>query len=149
MAWWTVVRALFGYLFLVFVVRIVGRRPGKQLAPFEYVLVFFLGGLTLTGIVGADASLINALCQIVAVAGAHFLLVWVRQRSELATKLLDGTPLVLLEKGRWRARTMRKMRIAPGDVMSVARSQGMKSVGEIETAVLERNGEMSILKRKQ
>lgn len=149
MAWWTVVRALFGYLFLVFVVRIVGRRPGKQLAPFEYVLVFFLGGLTLTGIVGADASLINALCQIVAVAGAHFLLVWVRQRSELATKVLDGTPLVLLEKGRWRARTMRKMRIAPGDVMSVARSQGMKSVGEIETAVLERNGEMSILKRKQ
>ncbi len=47
-----VLRAFFGYLFLVMVVRIVGRRPGKQMTPFEFVLVFFIGGLALTAIVG-------------------------------------------------------------------------------------------------
>ncbi len=75
-AWWTIVRAVFGYVFLVFIVRIVGRRPGKQLTPFEFVLVFFLGGLTLTGMVGDEVSLTNALCQIVAVAMAHTVLTW-------------------------------------------------------------------------
>jgi uncharacterized membrane protein YcaP (DUF421 family) len=102
---------LWGYFFLVFIVRIVGRRPGKQITPFEFVLIFFLGGVTLTGMVGPEVSLTNAFCQIIAVAAAHFLLVWLRSRSALLTKLLDGTPLILMEGQHWRSRTMRKMRI--------------------------------------
>ncbi len=56
----SVLRALFGYFFLVFIVRIVGRRPGKQLTPFEFILIFFLGGLMLTAIVAQDSSVTNA-----------------------------------------------------------------------------------------
>jgi uncharacterized membrane protein YcaP (DUF421 family) len=141
----TILRALWGYLSLIFVVRIVGRRPGKQLTPFEFVLVFFLGGLTLTGMVGAQASVTNALCQIIAVATAHTFVVWLRMKSSRIARLLDGTPLVLLEGGRWRSRTMRKMRVAPDDVMAMARDQGLKSLKDIHTATLERNGEISIV----
>lgn len=141
----TVLRALFGYFFLVFIVRIVGRRPGKQLTPFEFVLIFFLGGLTLTGMVGPEISLTNAICQIIAIGCAHFLLVWVRTRSALATKLLDGTPLLLLEGGMWRSRTLRQMRISHADVIASARNQGLKNFSDIDTAVLERNGDISII----
>ena len=49
-------RAAFGYCFLVFMVRIAGRRPGKQITPFEFVLIFFIGGVTLTPMVGDDRS---------------------------------------------------------------------------------------------
>jgi uncharacterized membrane protein YcaP (DUF421 family) len=59
--------------------------------------------------------------------------------------LLDGTPLILLEGKTWRSRTMRKMRIAPDDVMAMARDQGLKTLDEIDTATLERNGEISIV----
>ncbi len=148
-AWWTVVRALFGYAFLVFIVRIVGRRPGKQLTPFEFVLVFFLGGLTLTGMVGDEVSITNALCQIIAVAAAHALLTMLRCRSEWWTKVMDGTPLILLEGGYWRSRTMRRMRIAKDDVMAMARDDGIRTPSEIDTAVLERNGGMSVLPKEE
>ena len=141
----TVLRALFGYFFLVFVVRIVGRRPGKQLTPFEFVLIFFLGGLALTGIVANEVSLTNAVCQILTIACAHYFLVWLRTSSPRISRLLDGTPLILLEGGYWRSRTLRKMRISPADVMAVARDQGMKSLQEIGTATLGRNGEISII----
>ena len=57
------IRAFVGYFFLVFIVRIVGRRPGKQLTPFEFVLIFFIGGLALTAMVGDEASLTNAIIQ--------------------------------------------------------------------------------------
>ena len=40
-----VLRAVFGYLFLVLMVRVVGRRPGKQMAPFDYVLGTLIGGV--------------------------------------------------------------------------------------------------------
>jgi hypothetical protein len=39
-------RGIFGYLFLILMIRIAGRRPGKQMAPFEFVLIFLMGGLT-------------------------------------------------------------------------------------------------------
>ena len=145
LALWTILRALFGYFFLVLIVRIVGRRPGKQLTPFEFVLIFFLGGLTLTGMVGAEVSLTNAVCQIIAVACGHYLLVWVRTKSPRVARLMDGTPLMLMEAKTWRSRTMNRMRITPADVMSVARDQGLKTLADIDTAVLERNGEISII----
>ena len=144
----SVFRALYGYFFLVFIVRIVGRRPGKQLTPFEFILIFFLGGMMLTAVVADEASLTNAFCQIIAIAFAHWCLAYLRTRSDRVAKILDGTPLVLLEGNTWRAHTMRMMRIQDDDVMEKARDQGLKTLDEIETAVLERNGEISILAKE-
>ena len=149
MALATVLRALFGYFFLVFIVRIVGRRPGKQLTPFEFVLIFFLGGLTLTGMVGKEVSLTNAVCQIITIACGPYCLVWIRARSPRIARFLDGTPLMLMEGGAWRSRTMAKERIAPEDVMAVARDQGLKTPLDIDTAVLERNGEISLIPKEE
>ena len=143
------IRGYFGYLFLIFVVRIVGRRPGKQLTPFEFVLIFFIGGLALTAIVGDDASLTNAFCSIVAIGMAHFTLVWLRTLSPKIARIFDGTPLLLLEEGQWHRETMAKMRIYDDDVMAMARDKGTKSPEEIDMAVLERNGEISIVPKEE
>jgi uncharacterized membrane protein YcaP (DUF421 family) len=142
-----VFRAAFGYLFLVFIVRVVGRRPGKQMAPFEYVLIFFIGGLMLTGIVGPEASLTNAFTQIITIALTHYALVWARSKWNRFARVSDGTPLVLLEHGQWRSLTMGRMRISADDVMTAARDKGLGSLDLIRYAILERNGEISIIKK--
>jgi uncharacterized membrane protein YcaP (DUF421 family) len=139
-----VLRAFFGYFFLVFMVRVVGRRPGKQMTPFEYVLIFFIGGLALTAIVGDEASFTNAVVQIMAIGSGHYLLTAIRSRSRRVARLLDGTPLILLERHEWRTHTLSQMGIQDDDVMAMARDQGLKTLEQIETAVLERNGEISI-----
>ena len=139
-----ILRAAFGYFFLVFMIRIVGRRPGKQMNPFEFVLIFFIGGLTLTFVVADDRSLSNALTQILTMGLAHLLLAFLRQRSSRFARLLDGTPLVLMENGRWREETMRGMLIETEDVMTAARDKGIASLEGIAYAVLERNGEITI-----
>ena len=77
-----VLRAFVGYFFLILIVRVVGRRPGKQLTPFEFVLVFFIGGLALTAIVGDERSFTNAACQIIAMALAHYAATYARSRSK-------------------------------------------------------------------
>jgi uncharacterized membrane protein YcaP (DUF421 family) len=141
----TIVRAVFGYLFLVLMVRIVGRRPGKQLTPFEFVLIFYLGGLTLTGMVGMEVSLTNAICQIFTVALCHYGLSSLRFYSDRAAKLLDGVPLILLEKDQWRTNTLSHMRIQDDDVMDMAREQGIKELSGIKMAVLESFGEITII----
>ena len=141
----TVVRAVLLYLFLIFVTRIVGRRPGKQITPFEFVLIFYLGGLCLTAMVGLEASVTNAFAQIMCIALTHFVVTRARVASPVVARLLDGTPLILMEGKTWRTETMRRMRIGDADVMNMARDQGLKTLDDIDTAVLERNGQISII----
>ena len=65
-----------------------------------------MGGLALTAMVGDDASLTNAFIQVLTVALAHFLIAVARAKSSWLARLLDGTPLILLENGTWRPETM-------------------------------------------
>lgn len=84
------VRAFFGYLFLVLVMRLVARRPGKQITTFDFVLIFFMGGLALTAIVGDDLSLTNAVGLIVGIGMAHLFVATLRARSPRLARLFDG-----------------------------------------------------------
>ncbi len=149
MASLAILRAAFGYLFLILIVRIVGRRPGKQLTPFEFVLIFYLGGLTLTGMVGDEVSLTSAFCQILTVGLCHYALAWLRFRSKGIAKLLDGVPLLLFEHKQWRANTLSRMRIQDDDVMDMTRDRGLKDLTKIKIAVLETFGEISIIPIEQ
>jgi uncharacterized membrane protein YcaP (DUF421 family) len=148
-ALFVIARAAFGYLFLVLIVRIVGRRPGKQLTPFEYVLIFYLGGLTLTGMVGDELSLTNAITQILTVALCHYVLSFLRFHSDRMAKILDGMPLVLMEKNTWRNETLSRMRIQDDDVMHTARQQGIKDLSGIKAAILESYGEIAIIPKNE
>ncbi|AXC14895.1 hypothetical protein ACPOL_5647 [Acidisarcina polymorpha] len=119
------------------------------MTPFEFVLVFFMGGLALTAIVGNEVSFTNALCQIIAIALGHYLVAWGRQRSQRFARLVDGTPLLLLENGQWRSETLREMGIADDDIMASARDSGIQNLEGLQSAVLERNGEISTAAKKE
>lgn len=143
----TVFQGIFGYCFLILMVRVVGRRPGKQMTPFEYVLIFFIGGLTLTGMVADDRSFTNALCQIITVACVHYMLIWFRHRSSKFALLIDGTPVILLDKGKWRVDVMKNMHFSEDDVMAAARDKGLANLDQISYAVVERNGSITIIEK--
>ncbi|HLH03593.1 MAG TPA: YetF domain-containing protein [Bryobacteraceae bacterium] len=140
-----VLRGVFGYCFLVLIVRTAGRRPGKQIAPFEFVFVFFAGGLTLTAMVGDDRSLTNAFTIIISIALTHLVLAYLQRRWKTLGLIIDGTPLVLLKNGKWQVEAMRHMRIQDDDVMAMARDNGLERLDQVAYAVLERNGEISVI----
>ncbi len=62
--------------------------------------------------------------------------------------LIDGIPLVIYKSGDWQEGIMREMRIAPDDVLAAARSKGLRGLEEIDYAILERNGQISILSKQ-
>lgn len=74
---------------------------------------------------------------------------YLRFRYELVSRLLDGTPLILLTKHSWRSNTLSRMRLHDDDVMDMARQQGIKDLPGIRTAVLETFGEITIIPREQ
>ena len=143
---YTIFHAIVGYFFLLFVVRLLSRRPGAQMTPFEFVLVFLMGGVIILATVGDDRSETNSVGAVLTVGLVHRLVGWCKTRFPRFGALTDGTPLVLIEDGRWRTEIMQNMRLLDDDVMASARTKGVKTLDEIQYAILERNGAISIIK---
>jgi uncharacterized membrane protein YcaP (DUF421 family) len=87
--------------------------------------------------------------QIITVACLHFLTAAVKQRLRTFGLLVDGTPIVLLKNRQWQDESVMGMRIADDDVMAAARDTSLLTLDQIQHAVLERNGEISVIPLEQ
>lgn len=145
-AMYTVIHAIAGYLFLLLTVRVMARRPGAQLTPFEFVIIFLIGGVIIRATVGNDQSETNCTCAIMAIGLVHRLMSILRGRSAKFRRWIDGVPMLLLRNGEWQLEAMRGLRVDPDDVMAAARQQGVRNLSEIDYAVIERNGSITVMK---
>ena len=141
----TVIHAIVGYFFLLLTVRVLTRRPGGQMTLFEFVIVFLIGGIIILSTTGADRSMTNCITAILTAGAMHRLVSWAKSRSPRIGALVDGTPLILINDGRYVHKIMDAMRIAPEDIMAAARGKGVDSILDIKYAILERNGTISII----
>jgi uncharacterized membrane protein YcaP (DUF421 family) len=141
----TVFRAIGAYWFLLFVVRVIGRRR-TQMTPFEYILIFLIGGMSIQAIVSDDRSLTNAFVAIAAIGLMHVLVAWLKHRFPKFAKVADGTPVVIIEKGQIDRRRMDQLRLQDQDIMAAARVQGIKTLDQIRYAIVERSGEIAVIK---
>jgi uncharacterized membrane protein YcaP (DUF421 family) len=144
----TLLHAIAGYFVLLATIRFLSRRPGSQMTMFEFVLVFLMGGIIIASTLGNDRSVTNATCAVIMVGLLHRLLSYARNRWPLIGRLADGVPLVVYRKGERQQESMRQMKIAPEDVLAAARTKGLRGIEEIEYAILERNGQISVLKKR-
>lgn len=145
----TIIHAIVGYLFLLLTVRVLGRRPGGQMTLYDFVIVFLIGGIIILATVGKDRSTTNCVTAILAVGLLHRLVSWAKSKSPRIGAVVDGIPLALIEDGAWRPEVMDRMRVEPEDVMANARSKGIETIFDVKYAILERNGGISIIRRKK
>jgi uncharacterized membrane protein YcaP (DUF421 family) len=144
---YTIIHAVIGYFFLLLTVRLLSRRPGAQMTPFEFVLVFLMGGIIILTTMGDDHSETNAVCAVLTVGMLHRLVARLKQNYPRLGAWIDGTPLVVLNRGKWQTEVMKNMRLDDTDVMAAARTKGIKTLDRVKYAILERNGAISIIKK--
>jgi uncharacterized membrane protein YcaP (DUF421 family) len=142
----TIVRAALAYWALIIVVRAIGRRPGGQMTPFEFVLIFFIGGISIQAVVADDRSLTNAFTAVATVALMHVLVTTLKLRFPAFGRVVDGTPVLIFENGEWHRERMRHHGVEEADVMAAARAHGLEREEQIKYAVIERKGDISIIR---
>jgi uncharacterized membrane protein YcaP (DUF421 family) len=136
------------YWALLFVLRLLGRRAVSQLSPFEFIVVFLLGGMSIQSMVSDDRSFFTALAGILTIAINHFAVSAIKQRSRKFRRLVDGTPVVVAENGAVDVRLLHGMRMLKEDLMAAARQQGMTSLDDVRLAIVERDGNVTLFKRQ-
>jgi uncharacterized membrane protein YcaP (DUF421 family) len=142
----SVLRGAFIYLFLLAVFRLYGRRTLGQITTFDFVLLLIISEATQQAMIGQDFSMTNAVLVILTLFGIDQLLsVW-KQRSHHANAWMEGVPLVLINNGRVVRQVMNSLQLEEEDILSAAReSHGLSRLDQIQYAVLEVNGRISVI----
>jgi uncharacterized membrane protein YcaP (DUF421 family) len=144
----SVLRAVIIYFFLLFIFRVSGRRTLAQITDFDLILLLIISEAAQQGLVGENFSLTNAFLVIITLALLDIILSLITVRSPFIAKVVSGVPMVVVENGRPLKDRMRWARIDDSDVLNAARERhGILRMDEIEYAVLERNGGISIIPR--
>jgi uncharacterized membrane protein YcaP (DUF421 family) len=140
-----VLRAAAVYVALLFSVRIIGRRTLSMMAPFDLVLLFLLGGVGVGAVAADDHSLAGAVSAICTIGLLHVLTSWAKMRFPRIGLIVDGTPVVIFERGQWHTDRMRALRLTEQDVMAAVRQRGLRRLEQVRYAIAERDGKVAIV----
>lgn len=143
-----VVRAAVMFLFLWGVTRAVGRSTLGELSTFELLLYVVMGDLIQQAVTQQDYSVTSGFLAISVFALLTVILNWIQWRFPGTRSLIYGKPLVIVREGKVLTASTRQQRLSTTDLLAVARQQGIRSIAEVELAVLEADGKVSFFTRE-
>jgi uncharacterized membrane protein YcaP (DUF421 family) len=142
-----VLRAIVLYAFVVFVMRVIGRRELSSMTAFDLVLLIVLGDAIQQGLTQDDYSVTGAVLAIATIATLQVLTSYVSFKSRRARKVFEGEPIVLVERGELVERNLTRERMTADEVAEEMRQQQVGSLDEVEWGILEANGSISFIKK--
>lgn len=145
----SVIRPALVYLFLMVLLRLTGKRTLAQITTFDFVLLLIISEATQQALIGEDNSMINGAIVVGTLIGLNILMSLLKQRYKWVDRLLDDIPLMIVADGKPLKDRMDKARVDEDDVLDAAREiHGLERMDQIRHAILERDGQISIIPRR-
>ena len=138
-------RAAFLYAFVVFLMRVMGRRELSSLSPLDLVLLIVLGDAIQQGMTQDDYSVTGAVIAVSTIAVVQVGISYLSFRSRRARRVLEGEPVIIIEDGKLIERNLRRERLTKDEIAEKMRTQQIASVEDVEWGILESSGNMSFI----
>lgn len=135
------------YLAIVLLVRLSGKRATSQMNNFDWIVTVAIGSLVGSGIVLKDVTVIESAAGVATLLLLQWLLTKGVLHSVWISKLVKAAPVVLLEEGQFREKTMRRERVTKREVMSSLRENGLVDPEDAQWVILETDASMSVIPR--
>lgn len=142
-------RAILLYCFSVAAMRVMGKRQIGQLQPYELVSAILIADLVSEPMSGAETPLLYGIVPVLALVLMHSLFGLLGMKSPGFRRLINGSARVLIRDGSIQYDTLRQVCMPISDLMETVRASGILSIGDVETAVLETNGTLSVFPRAE
>ena len=142
-------RAIAVYAFLLVLLRITGRRQVGQLSPFDLILLLVLSNAVQNSMNGGDNSLVGGLISAATLVTINFLLDYATTASKRLDRLIGGRPQVLIRNGRLHPKALAAADLSRRDINAALRKAGCLRVDDVRLAMLETNGAISVVLRKE
>jgi uncharacterized membrane protein YcaP (DUF421 family) len=142
-----VLRTVTVFAFLLVLTRVIGRRELSSLEPFDLILLIIVGDALQQGLTQDDYSVTGALIVVSTFAVLQVFVSWLGYRFPRIQPVLAGEPIIIVEDGKVIERNLKRERLTAGEIAEAARAQQISSLSEVQWAVLEKNGQISFLKK--
>jgi len=133
------------YVFLLILFRINGKRSLAQITAFDFVMLLIISEATQQALIDGDESITNSFI-ILSFFALDILFSFLKEKFKNFEKMIDGVPIIIVEDGKPIKERLKKSRVDEGDILENARKlQGLERMEQIKYAILERDGNISII----
>lgn len=140
----TIIRTLFFYFFIVVAYRIMGKREVGQLGIIDLIISILIAELVAIGIEKIDQSIWMTLLPIIILVLLELILGYISIKSRKINKALGGKPTLIINQGKIVYKNLINQRYSLDDLLLELRKQSISSIEDVEYALLETNGDLSI-----
>jgi len=142
-------RSVLAFIFLLIYARILGKQQVAQLTFFEYVAGITIGSIASEMSVDLTSSVLPHAIGLTVWFLLPLSLQLVSAKSRLAGKVISGEPVIVIQNGKLLDKALRIARYRIDDLLEKLRSKGVFDISEVEFALLEANGDVSVLLKSQ
>lgn len=148
--WWElIVRGALVYLGVLVLMRLSGKRTIGEFSPFDVIVMLLLAEAASPALTGGDDSIPGGLLVVATLIALNFVVAYASTRSRALDKVLQGRPVVLVRHGELFHEVLRKHNMPEGDLREAMRAKEILRIDDVELALLEPDGEVSIFKRHE
>ncbi len=137
-------RTVFFYFFIILIYRIMGKREVGQLGIIDLIVSILMAELAMISIEGYDKSIFYSILPIITLTILQTILAYFSIKKPKLRNFLDGNPSIIIKEGYINYKEMLKQRYSLDDLLVQIRDKGFKSLEEVEYAILENNGSLSV-----
>ena len=145
--WELVLRSAVVYAFLIVLLRFTGKRQIGQLAPFDLVLLLVLSNAVQNSMNGGDNSLVGGLVSAATLVALNYVIGSATFKNKRLEALIEGRPQVIIHNGHVFEDVMRRAKLTHHELTAALRQAGCSCQEEVQTAILENNGSISVVMR--
>ena len=140
-------KTLFFYLLITVIYRIMGKREVGELSIMDLIVSIFIAELAAISIDNYKQNIFLSVIPIIALVIVQLVVSRVSLKSSKVRSILDGDPSMIIERGKVNFKEMLKQRYNLDDLLVQLRNRGIKSIEEVDYAILETSGKLSVFKR--
>ncbi|MFA9557185.1 DUF421 domain-containing protein [Evansella sp. AB-rgal1] len=143
-----ITRTIVIYIVIHIVFRFMGKREIGELSVVDFVISIMLAELAVLSIENETVPMAKQIVPMIVLMSIQITLAYVALKSDKLRKLIDGSPSVIINKGKINEKEMRKQRYNFDDLMLQLRQKDIKYLSDVEFAILEPSGDLSIIKKE-
>ncbi len=141
------IRTLILYFLVIAAMRVMGKRQIGEMQPSELVVAIMISDLASIPMQDTNIPLISGVVPVLTLLVAEVAMSYLCLKNLKIRKLFTGEPSLIVYNGKVLESELRKLRFSLSDLMEQLRISGASGIGEVQTAVLETNGQLSIIKK--
>lgn len=127
--------------------RLIPHRAGGQYAGFDFTFFWMMGGLIASPLFDSKISFINTIVAAVTIFIIHYIISYLSVKSRFFERIIQGKSEVLILKGQIQKKNMMKSLLPIEMLLAQLRELDVSNLSEVDTAILETGGKMSVLKK--